>query len=91
MFGRYLRKLREDGGLEVGDFGDSFDYEVDVGEVGEFGAGDEAAADEVCGFACDAFFGDVFFEEFVFLESRLELIRKSSAGYRPTSEFETLL
>lgn len=45
MFGRDLRKLREDGGLEVGNFGDGFDYEVDVGEVGEFGAGGEAAAD----------------------------------------------
>jgi hypothetical protein len=45
MFRHYLRELGEDGGLEVGDFGDGFDYEVYVGEVVKFGAGDEAAAD----------------------------------------------
>lgn len=91
MFGRYLCELGEYGCFEVGDFGDGFDYEVDVGEVGEFGAGDEAAADEVCGFAGDAFFGDVFLEEFVFSESMLGLIRKVLERFRPTGEFETLL
>lgn len=65
MFGRYLGKLRKDGGLEVEDFGDGLNYEVDIGEVGELGAGSEAAADEICGLASDAFFGDVFFEEFI--------------------------
>lgn len=45
VFWCYLRELGEDGGLEVGDFGDGFNYEVDVGEVVQFGAGDESAAD----------------------------------------------
>jgi len=56
----YLRQLREYLGFEVRDLGHGFDDKVDVGEVGELGAGGKARAGGGGGVGGNAAFGYVF-------------------------------